>query len=334
MASLVHVSDDEPGIERRGTSTFRYVRQSSRAAVRDERELARIRGLAIPPAWTDVWICADPEGHIQATGRDARGRKQYRYHPAFRRRRERRKFEQLIPFGESLGSLRTAVDGDLRRHDLSRERVVAAVVSLLDCTCVRLGNEAYARTNRSFGLSTLRCKHVDVDGTRLEMRFVSKGGKWAEVSCCDARLARVVRRCQELPGQLLFQYEQDGTVCPISSTDVNDYIREASEFDATAKTFRTWGATRMAAEMLAAIDAPQSQRGSDRRCQRSDHDRCRRAQQHACRLQGVVRPSDGDRHVRARRARRQMVEWTIACARPRDRERAQTPARAHSLNAS
>ncbi len=262
MASLVHVSDEEPGIERRGTSTFRYVRQSSRAAVRDARELARIRGLAIPPAWTDVWICADPDGHIQATGRDARGRKQYRYHPAFRRRRERRKFEQLIPFGESLASLRTAVDSDLRRHDLSRERVVAAVVSLLDCTCVRIGNEAYARTNRSFGLSTLRCKHVDVEGTRLEMRFVSKGGKPAEVSCCDARLARVVRRCQELPGQLLFQYEQDGTACPISSTNVNDYIREASGLDATAKTFRTWGATRMAAEMLAAIDAPQSQRGA------------------------------------------------------------------------
>ncbi len=262
MASLVHVSDDEPGIERRGTTRFHYVRQATRAEVRDKHDLDRIRRLAIPPAWTDVWICSDADGHIQATGRDARGRKQYRYHAAFRRRRERRKFDQLVPFGNALGALRTTVDADLRRRDLGHERVLAAVVSLLELTYVRIGNEAYARSNRSFGLSTLRCRHVDINGTRLEMHFASKGGKWTEVSCCDSRLARVVRRCQELPGQLLFQYESDDGVCPISSTDVNDYIRQVSGFDATAKTFRIWGATLMAAEMLAAIDPPPSQRAA------------------------------------------------------------------------
>ena len=265
MSSLVHVSDDEPGIARQGHSRFRYVRETSRKPVRNDRELARIRALAIPPAWTDVWICADPNGHIQATGRDARGRKQYRYHAADRRRRDRRKFDQLVPFGTSLGGLRVAIDRDLRRPQLDRQRVLAAIVSLLEQTYIRIGNEAYARENQSFGLTTLRSSHVDVDGTHLRLHFRGKGGKWTDVSCCDARLARVVRRCQELPGQHLFQYEDaDGTVAHVTSTDVNDYLREITGLDATAKTFRTWGATLMAAELLAAVQPPASAQAATR----------------------------------------------------------------------
>jgi DNA topoisomerase-1 len=265
MPALVHVSDDEPGIERHGRSRFQYVRQTTRKPVRSGRDLERIKALAIPPAWTDVWICADPNGHIQATGRDARGRKQYRYHPAFRQRRERRKFDQLVPFGQALSDLRAALDRDLRQNQLGRERVLAAVVSLLELTYVRVGNEAYARENRSYGLTTLKCSHVDVDGSRLKMHFRGKGGKWLDVSCCDARLARVVRRCQELPGQQLFQYEDgDGGVAHVTSTDVNDYLRDVTGLDATAKTFRTWGATLMAAEHLAILDPPVSEREANR----------------------------------------------------------------------
>ena len=261
----MHVSDDEPGIERHGRSRFQYVRQTNRKPVRSGRDLERIKALAIPPAWTDVWICADPNGHIQATGRDARGRKQYRYHPAFRQRRERRKFDQLVPFGKSLSDLRAALDRDLRQNQLGRERVLAAVVSLLELTYVRVGNEAYARENRSYGLTTLKCSHVDVEGSRLKMHFRGKGGKWLDVSCCDARLARVVRRCQELPGQQLFQYENgDGGVAHVTSTDVNDYLRDVTGLDATAKTFRTWGATLMAAEHLAILDPPASEREATR----------------------------------------------------------------------
>jgi DNA topoisomerase-1 len=265
MPALVHVSDDEPGIERHGRSRFQYLRQTNRKPVRSGRDLNRINALAIPPAWTDVWICADPQGHIQATGRDARGRKQYRYHPAYRRRRERRKFDQLVPFGEALGGLRTEIDRDLRHPQLDRERVLAAVISLLELTYVRIGNEAYARENRSYGLTTLRCSHVDIEGSQLRLHFRGKGGKWIDVACCDPRLARVVRRCQELPGQQLFQYEDaDGVVAHVTSTDVNDYLREITGLDATAKTFRTWGATLMAAEMLAGVEPPTSERAATR----------------------------------------------------------------------
>jgi DNA topoisomerase-1 len=265
MPVLVHVSDDEPGIERHGHARFRYVRQTTRRQVRSDHDLVRIRALAIPPAWTDVWICADPNGHVQATGRDARGRKQYRYHPAYRRRRERKKFDQLVPFGQSLGELRAAVDRDLRRPQLDRARVLAAIISLLELTYVRIGNEAYARENRSYGLTTLRSSHVDIDGSHLRLHFRGKGGKWTDVSCCDPRLARVVRRCQELPGQQLFQYQDsDGAIAHITSTDVNDYLRDISGLDATAKTFRTWGATLMAAELLADLEPPASPRVATR----------------------------------------------------------------------
>jgi DNA topoisomerase-1 len=261
VPGISYVTDDEPGIARHGHKRFRYVRQSTGREVRNGRELERIRSLAVPPAWTDVWICADPAGHIQATGRDARGRKQYRYHTTFRSRRERRKFDQLPAFGQVLGRLRRQIDADLRSPQLGRERLLAAVVSLLDLTYIRIGNAEYARDNRSFGLTTLRCSHLDLDGSRLRLRFPGKGGRRFDVECCDPRLARVVRRCQELPGQRLFQYlDDDDVATPISSTDVNDYLRAATDLDATAKTFRTWGASLLAAEELSVLDAPTSAR--------------------------------------------------------------------------
>ncbi|HEY2812429.1 MAG TPA: hypothetical protein VGJ03_03075 [Acidimicrobiales bacterium] len=260
---LTYVTDDEPGIRRHGHARFRFVREATGREVRTARDLERIRGLAVPPAWTDVWICADPNGHLQATGRDARGRKQYRYHPAFRSRRERRKFDQLPAFGATLGKLRSQIDADLRSPQLGRERLLAAVVSLLDLTYVRIGNAEYARDNRSFGLTTLRCSHLDLEGNRMRMRFPGKGGRRFDVSCCDPRLARVVRRCQELPGQNLFQYlDDDDVATPISSTDVNDYLRDGTGLDVTAKTFRTWGASLLAAEVLSPLDPPRSTRAA------------------------------------------------------------------------
>lgn len=261
VARLTYVTDDEPGIARHGRKRFRYVRQATGREVRNESELSRIRSLAVPPAWTDVWICSDPGGHLQATGRDARGRKQYRYHTTFRSRRERRKFDQLPAFGHALGPLRGQIDTDLRSAQLGRERLLAAVVSLLDLTYIRIGNAEYARDNRSFGLTTLRCSHLDLDGSRLRLKFPGKGGRRFDVECCDPRLARVVRRCQELPGQRLFQYlDDDGAATPISSTDVNDYLRAVTDLAVTAKTFRTWGGSVLAAEALSALEAPTSDR--------------------------------------------------------------------------
>lgn len=264
-AGLRYVTDGVSGIRRKRVGGGWAYYMPDGALIKDRATRKRLNSLAIPPAWTQVWICPDPDGHIQATARDARGRKQYRYHQAYRRRRERRKFEQLVPFGEALGELRAVVDRDLRRPRLDRERVLAAVISLLELTYIRIGNEAYARDNHSYGLTTLRCSHVDVEGAHLRLHFRGKGGKLTEVDCCDPRLARVVRRCQELPGQHLFQYEDDeGSVAHVASTDVNDYLRDITGLDATAKTFRTWGATLMAAERLAVLDPPTSTRETTR----------------------------------------------------------------------
>lgn len=251
--TISYVRDDYPGIRRLGKKRFRYVDARGKAV--SHATEARIRALAIPPAWVDVWICPDPAGHIQATGRDARGRKQYRYHSRFRSRRERAKFRDLVPFGEALGGLRERVDTDLRRTGLSRERVLAALVSLMEQTFIRVGNETYAKSNKTFGLTTLRCRHVDVTGSSLHLHFHGKGGKDVDVACCDPRLARVARRCQDLPGQLLFQYEgDDGTPSPVTSTDLNLYLREHTGLEATAKSFRTWGASLLAAEAFVAAD--------------------------------------------------------------------------------
>ncbi|HUR77491.1 MAG TPA: hypothetical protein VMZ22_06065 [Acidimicrobiales bacterium] len=256
---ITYVNDQTPGISRRvRADQFRYFSPSGREL--NGKTKQRIDALAIPPAWIDVWICPDPSGHIQATGRDARGRKQYRYHSQFRQGRERAKFRDLTAFGAALPALRARIDTDLRNPTLGEDRVLAAVVSLIGHTFVRVGNDGYARTNKTFGITTLRNAHVDVSGDHLRLRFVGKGGKAFDVGCCDGRVARVVRRLQDLPGQRLFQYlDDDGAVRAVTSTDVNNYLRSATGIDATAKTFRTWGATRLAAEGLVELETPQSQ---------------------------------------------------------------------------
>jgi DNA topoisomerase-1 len=253
-------TDEEPGIRRTGTKRFRYVDARGRS-VTDDATMARVRALAIPPAWTDVWICADDDGHVQATGRDARGRKQYRYHTDFRAERERTKFDELPAFGAALGPLRRTIVDDMARPGLGYERMVATVVSLLECTLVRVGNECYSTANGTFGLTTLRSKHVDVHGSTLRMRFVGKGGRRHDVAVTDPRIVRIVRRCQDMPGQLLFQYEsEDGDLRPVTSNEVNDYLRANTGLDVTAKTFRTWGATLLAAVGFAALAPPRTKR--------------------------------------------------------------------------
>jgi DNA topoisomerase-1 len=228
--------------------------------VRDERTLARIRALAIPPAWSDVWIAPSPHGHLQATGRDARGRKQYRYHPEWRARREAEKFDRLVEFGRALPRIRRRVRADLRRPGLPRERVLAALVALLDRTRARIGNEEYTRAHGSFGLATLRSRHVRVgrDGVRLEFR--GKAGTDHRLRLADPRLARIVRRCKELPGQRLFQYVDDGgRRRSVGSADVNAYLREAGGADWSSKEFRTWhGSVEALAELRAADAAADS----------------------------------------------------------------------------
>jgi DNA topoisomerase-1 len=221
------------------------------AAVREPATLARIRSLAIPPAWTAVWICAAPNGHLQATGRDARGRKQYRYHPRWRAARDDTKYERMLSFGRALPKIRAAVARDLARQGMPRERVLATVVRLLEATLVRVGNEEYARANHSFGLTTLTDRHVEVDGSRIRFHFRGKSGKAHDITMTDRRLARLVHRCRDLPGQHLFQYVDDnGTPQPIESANVNLYLREISGHDFTAKDFRTWAGTLLAAQQL------------------------------------------------------------------------------------
>jgi len=243
-------SPDDPGIERvRSGRGFRYLDARGRP-VHDAATLARIRGIVIPPAWTEVWISPDPNSHLQAVGRDARGRRQYRYDPRFRARRDRDKFARLARFGKVLPRIRRRVREDLAARGLGREKVIAAVVALLDSTHLRVGNAEYARLNRSFGLSTLRSRHAEVAGASIEFRFRGKGGRMEERRLVDRRLAAVVRRCQALPGQALFQYpdaEDPRQTHTVSSEDVNDYIREAAgSDDFSAKDFRTWAATLLA----------------------------------------------------------------------------------------
>jgi DNA topoisomerase-1 len=258
-AGLIYVSDAEPGIRRlRAGKGFRYLTPENRrlAAV---RELKRIASLAIPPAYRNVWISLQARGHLQATGRDARGRKQYRYHPEWRQVRDSAKFDRMVAFGEALTKLRRKLRRDLGLPGLPREKVLAVVVSILDATRVRIGNSEYARDNKSFGLTTLRNRHVSFirDG-RAVLNFRGKGGVQHEVHIDDKRIAQIVRRCQEIPGQHLFQYvSDDGQRCPIDSGQVNDYLREAMGEDFTAKDFRTWGATLHAITLLARTPLPE-----------------------------------------------------------------------------
>ncbi|MEO7410738.1 MAG: DNA topoisomerase IB [Sphingomicrobium sp.] len=249
---LRHSSDSEPGFTRQKKgSSWAYFDGEKRITNRDE--IDRLNALALPPAYVDAWFCTSANGHIQATGKDARGRKQYRYHADYRAKQDASKYAGCREFGEALPKIRMAVERDLRRRSLSREQVLAAVVRLLDTEHMRIGNEQYAKANKSFGLSTLRSRHLARKNGRLKIRYTGKHGIVHEASITDTSLKRVVGKCQELPGQMLFQYlNDDGDPQPISSSDVNDYIREASGGDFTAKHFRTWGASVIAFEQLLA----------------------------------------------------------------------------------
>jgi DNA topoisomerase-1 len=264
-ASLVHTSDEEPGIRRKRTGRgFFYVAPIGKK-LREGKTLARIRSMAIPPAWTDVWISPEPDGHLQATGRDQRGRKQYRYHPRWSTCRDEVKYSSLVAFAEALPRLRRQIDADLRRHGLPRERVVASVVWLLDNTMIRIGNAAYARDNKSFGLTTLRDRHVEITGSTVRFAFKGKSGKEWQLRLVDRRIAKVVRGAQDLPGQHLFQYlDGNGGRRAIRSEDVNDYIRKATGADFSSKHFRTWGGTLSAVSLFAAETVPETKAATKR----------------------------------------------------------------------
>lgn len=250
---LRHSSDREPGYTRRrkGRSWAYFDEHGKRIADRDE--IDRLNAIGLPPAYTNAWFCKDAHGHLQATGIDARGRKQYRYHADFRKRRDKSKYADCLAFGTVLPKLRARVEQDLRKRKLDRDTVLAAVVRLLDSEFIRIGNEEYARSNKSFGATTLRTHHLRNHGSKLKMRFAAKHGIVREVTISDRNLKRIVSKCQELPGQALFQYVNgDGVPQPITSADVNDYIREATSGDFTAKHFRTWGASVIFFEQMLA----------------------------------------------------------------------------------
>jgi DNA topoisomerase-1 len=255
-AGLQYVSDDRPGYTRRANDgEFDYLDTQDKP-IRDERRLLRIKRLAIPPAWTDVWICPSANGHIQATGRDARRRKQYRYHERWREIRDENKFGRLADFAKALPQIRKRVDDDIKLPGLPREKVLATVVRLLERTFIRIGNDEYARENKSFGLTTIKNRHVTVKGARLSFRFRGKSGRQHEVDVTDRRIAKIVAKCQDLPGQDLFEYISDnGEVRDVTSQDVNDYLREITGQDFTAKDFRTWAGTLLAALALNAQES-------------------------------------------------------------------------------
>jgi DNA topoisomerase-1 len=248
---LRYTTDAQPGYRREPVKGgFRYRDRSGRL-IRDARELDRIHRIAIPPAWEDVWISPIADGHLQATGRDARGRKQYRYHPEFRRQRDQAKYEHMIEFGRALPRIRKRVERDLARRQLDLERVLATIVSLLERTYLRVGNPRYTRENRSYGLTTLRDRHVAVDGSEIRFHFRGKSGQFHDVGVRDRRLARIVRKVQDLPGQELFQYwDENGELRDVESDDVNRYLRDVAGTDVTAKDFRTWAGTLLAFRVL------------------------------------------------------------------------------------
>jgi len=264
-ASLSYVSDTEPGIRRRKAGAgFSYVDAKGKK-VTHAPTLDRIAKLAVPPAWTDVWISADPAGHMQATGRDVRGRKQYRYHEQWTACRDEVKYSSLVAFATALPAIRKKVDSDLRKKGLPQAKVVASVVWLLDNAMIRVGNESYARDNNSFGLATLRDRHVKIGGSTLRFAFKGKSGKEWRLNVADRRIARVVRSAQELPGQHLFQYlKDDGSRGSVTSQDVNTYIREAAGADFSSKHFRTWGGTVRAVGVFAETAVPETKSGAAR----------------------------------------------------------------------
>lgn len=249
--SLRHSSDSEPGYTRRRQGRYWKYFDEKGERVTDRDTIDRLNAIALPPAYENAWFCKDASGHLQATGVDARGRKQYRYHADFRARRDKKKYTGTLEFGATLPKIRRKVAADLKKPPLSREAVLAAVVRLLDTEYLRIGNEQYAKENKSYGATTLRSRHVKRQGNKLMMRFTGKHGIVHEVPITDSHLKRIVSKCDDLPGQHLFQYvTQEGEACPITSADVNDYIREASGGDFTAKNFRTWGASVIAFDQM------------------------------------------------------------------------------------
>jgi DNA topoisomerase I len=259
-AGLTYVSDEDRGLSReRHGDGFRYLKPNG-DPVTDDATLDRIRRLAIPPAWTDVWICAKANGHLQATGRDARGRKQYKYHPQFREVRESNKYEHMLEFARALPAIRAKLAEHMALRGLPREKVLATVVHLLESTLIRVGNDDYARENKSYGLTTLRNPHVSVEGSQLRFRFKGKSGKSWQLQLKDRRVAKIVKACQELPGQKLFEYlDENGEGREVTSADVNAYLREITGSDITAKDFRTWAGTVMAALALREFETFDSQ---------------------------------------------------------------------------
>jgi DNA topoisomerase I len=252
-AGLRYIVPKGPGIKRRRAGTGFVYLDSNNKPIRDPQTLARIRSLVIPPAWSSVWICPSPNGHIQAIGWDAKGRKQYRYHPDYRAARDLAKFDRMHAFGRVLPRIRRIVGRDLRRKGMPKRKVLAAVVKLLETTFIRIGNEEYAEENGSFGLTTLRNQHVEVLGDLLKFRFRGKSGQHHEIKLEDKRLARIVRRCKDIPGSSLFEYiDEEGNPQSLESGDVNDYLRSISGGEFTAKDFRTWGGTCLAADFLLA----------------------------------------------------------------------------------
>ncbi|RST31662.1 DNA topoisomerase IB [Sphingomonas ginkgonis] len=248
---LRHCSDSDPGYTRKRVGSHWAYFNADGSRVTDRDEIDRLNAIALPPAYTDAWFSAHANGHLQATGIDARGRKQYRYHNDFRAKQDAAKYEGLLEFGKALPRLRRRIEQDLKKRKHGRDTVLAAVVRLLDTQHVRVGNEQYARENKSFGITTLRNRHLRRKGSKMLMRFVGKHGITHEVKVTDSNLKRIVGKCQELPGQMLFQYLNDeGEPCPISSSDVNSYIKEATGGDFTAKHFRTWGASVIAMDQL------------------------------------------------------------------------------------
>jgi DNA topoisomerase-1 len=259
-AGLTYVSDEDRGLTReRHGDGFRYLKPNG-DPVTDEATLDRVRRLAIPPAWTDVWICAKANGHLQATGRDARGRKQYKYHPQFREVRESTKYEHMLEFARALPAIRTRIAEHMALRGLPREKVLATVVHLLESTLIRVGNDDYARENKSYGLTTLRNPHVSVEGSQLRFRFKGKSGKTWQLQLKDRRVAKIVKACQDLPGQKLFEYlGEDGEAREVTSADVNAYLKEITGSDITAKDFRTWAGTVLAALALTEFETFDSQ---------------------------------------------------------------------------
>ena len=255
-AGLRYVYDDQPGIARvRRGKSFRYV-TSDGAAVKDTAVLGRIKSLVIPPAWENVWICKDANGHLQCTGRDAKGRKQSRYHPKWRTVRDESKYERMLLFGAALPAIRKRVDADLALRGLPREKVLAAIVRLLETTYIRVGNEEYARINKSYGLTTMRNRHVKIRGSKMQFHFEGKSGVEHTIDLSDARLARIVKSCSDLPGYELFQYVgEDGLPHTVDASDVNAYLFEITQQHFTAKDFRTWAGTVLACVMLKEFEA-------------------------------------------------------------------------------